>query len=67
MTWVRVGALLVNLFAVVYLLWTKRLFGLRGGRRAFEAERHGESLLEVQRAALDGPRPAQRTRSGRPD
>jgi uncharacterized membrane protein (DUF2068 family) len=55
-TWLRVGALLINLFAVGYLLWTKRLFGLRGGHRAFEAERHGESLLEVQRAALDGPR-----------
>ena len=51
-TWVRVVAFLVNVFAVVYLLWTKRLFGLRGGRAAFEAERHGESLLEVERAAL---------------
>jgi uncharacterized membrane protein (DUF2068 family) len=55
-TWVRVGALVVNLFAVAYLLWTKRLFGLRGGLRAFEAERHGESLLEVQRASVDGAR-----------
>jgi uncharacterized membrane protein (DUF2068 family) len=51
-TWVRVLAFVVNVFAVVYLLWTKRLFGLRGGREAFEAERHGESLLEVERAAL---------------
>lgn len=55
-TWLRVAAFLVNLFAVAYLLWTKRLFGIRGGHRAFEAERHGESLLEVQRAAIDGPR-----------
>lgn len=51
-TWLRVVAFAVNVFAVVYLLWTKRLFGLRGGREAFEAERHGESLLEVERAAL---------------
>ena len=51
-TWVRVVAFVLNVFAVVYLLWTKRLFGLRGGREAFEAERHGESLLEVERAAL---------------
>lgn len=55
-TWIKVGALLVNLFAVVYLLWTKRLFGLRGGKEAFEAERHGASLLEVERATIDGPR-----------
>lgn len=55
-TWLRVAAFVVNVLAVVYLVWTKRLFGLRGGVRAFEAERHGESLLEVQRAAVDGPR-----------
>lgn len=53
-TWLRVAAFLVNVLAVVYLVWTKRLFGLRGGVRAFEAERHGESLLEVQRAAVEG-------------
>lgn len=52
-TWLRVVALLINLFAVVYIVWTKRLFGLRGGHAAFEAERHGESLLEVEGAALD--------------
>jgi len=53
-TWLRVVAFLVNIFAVVYLLWTKRLFGLRGGHAAFEAERHSASLLEVERAAI-GP------------
>lgn len=51
-TWLRLVALVVNVFAVVYLLWTKRLFGLRGGHAAFAAERHGASLLEVERAAL---------------
>jgi uncharacterized membrane protein (DUF2068 family) len=50
-TWLRVVAFAFNLFAVVYLLWSKRLFGFRGGRAAFEAERHSESLLEVERAA----------------
>ncbi|MEO7941914.1 MAG: DUF2127 domain-containing protein [Marmoricola sp.] len=50
-TWLRIAALLLNLFAVVYLVWTKRLFGVRGGRAAFEAERHGTSLMEVERAA----------------
>jgi 3-mercaptopyruvate sulfurtransferase SseA len=49
--------LLLNLFAVVYILWTKRLFGVRGvrgfrgGRTAYDAERHSASLFEVERAA----------------
>jgi uncharacterized membrane protein (DUF2068 family) len=55
-TWLRVVAFALNIFAVVYLLWTKRLFGLRGGYAAFEAVRHGESLLEVERAAVSASR-----------
>jgi uncharacterized membrane protein (DUF2068 family) len=51
-TWLRVVAFGVNIFAVVYLVWTKRLFGVRGGHAAFEAERHSASLLEVERAAV---------------
>jgi uncharacterized membrane protein (DUF2068 family) len=51
-TWLRAAALALNVFAVVYLLWTKRLFGLRGGRAAFERERENVSLLELERAAL---------------
>jgi uncharacterized membrane protein (DUF2068 family) len=51
-TVLRLLAFLVNVGAVAYLLWTKRLFGLRGGRAAFEAERQSESLLEVEAAAL---------------
>jgi uncharacterized membrane protein (DUF2068 family) len=50
-TWLRVGALIINLFAVGYILWTKRLFGFRGGHAAFEAERRNDSLLEVENAA----------------
>jgi uncharacterized membrane protein (DUF2068 family) len=57
-TWLRLVAFALNLFAVVYIMWTKRLFGIRGGRAAFEAERHGESLLEVEHAALDQSPPA---------
>jgi uncharacterized membrane protein (DUF2068 family) len=60
-TWIRISAMVLNVFAVVYLLYTKRLFGIRGGREAFEAERHSESLLEVESAALaDGRQPAAR-------
>ena len=41
----------INVAAVVYLLFSKRLFGLRGGRAAYDAERRGEQLIEVERAA----------------
>jgi uncharacterized membrane protein (DUF2068 family) len=50
-TWIRIAALAINVAAVVYLLLSKRLFGLRGGRAAYDAERHEESLLEVERSA----------------
>jgi uncharacterized membrane protein (DUF2068 family) len=49
-TWIRIGALLINIGAVVYLVYTKRLFGLRGGTAAYEAERHEAKLLEVEEA-----------------
>lgn len=47
----RVGALLINLILVAYLVWTKHLFGVRGGRAAYEAERRSASLIEIERAA----------------
>jgi uncharacterized membrane protein (DUF2068 family) len=52
----KAGALLINVAAVVYLVWSKHLFGARGGHAAFEAERNSASLLEVERAAVDGPK-----------
>ena len=52
MSALKVGALVINIVAVVYLVWSKRLFGVRGGHAAFEAERQSESLLEVEAAAL---------------
>lgn len=53
-TRLRVGALIINVAAVLYILLTKRLFGLRGGHAAYEAERHETSLLEVEQAAEPG-------------
>ena len=50
-TWFRIATLVINVAAVVYLLVSKRLFGLRGGRAAYEAERHEMSLLEVEHSA----------------
>jgi uncharacterized membrane protein (DUF2068 family) len=48
----KVLALLVNLVAVSYLVYSKRLFGVRGGHHAFQAERESESVLEVEAAAM---------------
>jgi len=50
-TMTRVVTFSINVAAVTYLLVSKRLFGLRGGRKAYEQERHGEQLLDVERAA----------------
>lgn len=50
-TVLRVILFLVNVAAVVYLVWSKRLFGVRGGAAAYEAERESVSLLEVETAA----------------
>jgi uncharacterized membrane protein (DUF2068 family) len=49
----KVGAFVINVAAVVYLVVAKRLFGVRGGAAAYERELEGESLLEVERAGHD--------------
>jgi uncharacterized membrane protein (DUF2068 family) len=51
----KIGTLALNALAVLYILLAKRLFGLRGGVEAFEAERRGTSLLEVEEAAGVAP------------
>jgi len=51
----RAGAFVINVAAVVYLLMSKRLFGVRGGRAAYEADRRGQQLLEVERSAAGRP------------
>ena len=48
-SWFKILALVVNIVIVVYLLFAKRLFGLRGGAAAEERERardQGWSVLE---------------------
>lgn len=52
-TVLRVAAVVVNVAAVVWLVWSKRLFGVRGGGAAYHAEHHAESLLTVERAAAE--------------
>jgi uncharacterized membrane protein (DUF2068 family) len=56
-TWLRVGALVINLLLVGYLVWTKRLFGLCGGKHAYEARLRTESFIEVEQAALAAAAP----------
>src|ERR1700742_3180595 len=50
-TMTRMVTFAINILAVIYLLVSKRLFGLRGGRKAYDEERRGEQLLDVERAA----------------
>ena len=47
----KVLLLAINVAAVVWLIWSKRLFGVRGGEAAYRAEHSAESLLTVERAA----------------
>jgi Predicted membrane protein (DUF2127) len=50
----RAIALAINIAAVVWLLWSKRLFGLNGGAAAYHAEHNAATLLAAEQAAL-GP------------
>jgi uncharacterized membrane protein (DUF2068 family) len=51
-TALRLFALAVNIVAVIWLLWSKRLFGLNGGGEAYRKEHEAESLLSVETAGL---------------
>lgn len=51
-TALKVVAFLINIALVTYLILAKHLFAARGGRAAYEAHRHDESLLEVETAVL---------------
>jgi uncharacterized membrane protein (DUF2068 family) len=50
-SWLKIATLVLNILAVVYIALAKRLFGLRGGRKAFDEERESASLLEVETSA----------------
>jgi uncharacterized membrane protein (DUF2068 family) len=52
-TTIRIGAFVINVAAVIYLIVVKRLFGVRGGAAAVERERRSQSLLEVEHAATE--------------
>jgi uncharacterized membrane protein (DUF2068 family) len=48
----RAIALVINIAAVLWLLWTKRLFGLNGGAAAYRADHDAATLLAVEQEAL---------------
>lgn len=52
-SWLKIAVLVVNIAAVLYLLVSKRLFGIRGGKRAYEEQLHEVSLLEVETSAAE--------------
>src|SRR5215472_5337171 len=60
-TVLRLLAFLVNLALVVYLVVTKRLFGVRGGKKAYEAMLRSESILDAEINALQAERSAATT------
>lgn len=58
-TVIRVGALVINLAILFWLLWRKRLFGLNGGGRATQHERiDPEVLLAAPGGGVPDPAPA---------
>jgi uncharacterized membrane protein (DUF2068 family) len=57
-TWLRLLAFGINLLLVFYLVWTKRLFGARGGKKAYDARLRSESVIEIEQAALEAAAPA---------
>jgi uncharacterized membrane protein (DUF2068 family) len=58
-TWLRVAAFAINLLLVIYLVWTRRLFGVRGGKAAYEARLRSASVIDEEQAALVAASPGQ--------
>jgi uncharacterized membrane protein (DUF2068 family) len=48
----RLVAFVINVALVVYLVVTKRLFGVRGGKKAYEARLRSASILQAEIDAL---------------
>jgi uncharacterized membrane protein (DUF2068 family) len=65
-TALRLVAFLVNLALVAYLIFAKRLFGARGGKKAHEAQLRSESILDAEIAALEAERSAAAAAPGAP-
>jgi uncharacterized membrane protein (DUF2068 family) len=57
----------VNLLLVVYLVVTRRLFGVRGGKHAYEARLRSESIMDAAIDAAAGPDVAINAAAAGPD
>ncbi len=57
-TVIRVGALVINLAILLWLLWRKRLFGLNGGRAATRHEAPDPEVLLAAPSPADAAAPA---------
>lgn len=68
-TALRAAAFVVNLALVVYLATTKRLFGLRGGKRAYEERLRENSVMDqaAEAAAREAGPPLTPEAAPRPD
>jgi uncharacterized membrane protein (DUF2068 family) len=60
-TALRLVAFTINVALVVYLVLTKRLFGARGGKTAYDARLRSESVMQaaIDAAGQAGPPPAE--------
>lgn len=56
----------LNLLLVGYLVYTRRLFGARGGKEAYEARLRADSVLEQAEQAAAALRPAEAVRARAP-
>lgn len=56
-TWLKVGAFVINLLLAIYLAWTRRLVGIRGGKEPYEARLWSESVIDEAQAALAAAAP----------
>lgn len=54
-SWLKIVTMLLNVAVVVYLLVAKRLFGIRGGGAAEQAERHRDIGWGAVDSVLPGP------------
>ncbi|HEX6857227.1 MAG TPA: DUF2127 domain-containing protein [Streptosporangiaceae bacterium] len=57
----RIIFFLVNLALVIYLVVTRRLFGVRGGKEAYEARLRIESVIQEARNAIAAAHPSPAT------
>ncbi len=65
-TVLRAVAFVINLGLVLYLVLTKRLFGVRGGKKAYEARLRSESILDAEIAALEAGQHGEAVPAGEP-